>query len=295
MLTSSTSFTVAPMLPSSTELRYFLEAAQCPNFSQAAQRLGISQPSLTTAMQRLEYELGVKLFHRSSKGVELTTAGRKFAAQAAELFEKWKALKKTTRSSVEDVEGHVQVGCHPSVSMYALPRAIANLMHSFPKLEVSLTHDLSRKITDEVIQMRLDLGIVVNPHPHPDLVLKKLGTDEVCLWEKRSGKIPDVLIYEPDLMQSKIILKKLKQQKIQFSRTLPSSNLEVIAKLTEAGAGFGILPSRVIQANVKSNEVQRTPKTPVAIDEIYLILRTENRHVAKISECAKIFSALFSP
>lgn len=58
------------------EIRYFVEIAGTLNFSRAAERLGVSQPTLTHAMNRLESDLGIRLFHRSKQGVQLTTAGQ---------------------------------------------------------------------------------------------------------------------------------------------------------------------------------------------------------------------------
>jgi Flp pilus assembly protein TadD len=68
------------------------------------------------------------------------------------------------------------------VALYSLKHFLPDLLGEFPALELNLQHDLSRRVTEAVVSLRVDIGIVVNPAPHPDLVLRKLCTDEVTFW-----------------------------------------------------------------------------------------------------------------
>ena len=88
------------MLPSSTDLTYFAEIAKTGNLSQAATRLGVSQPSLSLAMQRLEHCLGAPLLVRSRLGVKLTKAGEQLLADTLRLLEDWENLARSASSSM---------------------------------------------------------------------------------------------------------------------------------------------------------------------------------------------------
>ena len=263
------------MLPSPADLKYFLEAAHTENVSRAAERLGISQPTLSLSIQRLEQALGTPLFLRGKSGVKLTKAGTKLVSQTRTLLGDWKKIVNDAKKDETEISGRYILGCHPSVALYTLPEFLPALLKQYPRLEIQFAHDLSRKITDDVIGFKIDFGIVVNPVKHPDLVIRPLLKDEVSLWTRATGSDPDVLICDPDLLQTQSILKQLSRRDLSFSRTLTSSNLEVIASLVEQGCGVGILPGRVAK-RVANGKLKLFDKSSPSIqDVICLVFRAD--------------------
>jgi LysR family transcriptional regulator, cell division regulator len=127
------------MLPSPAELVYFLEVVHTLNISRAAERLGISQPSLSLAIKRLEDSVGTPLLIRSKGGVNLSRAGHNFAAKAKELLEGWERLRDGTLKQDTEVIGRYVIGCHPSVALYALSNLITPLLIEFSQCEISST------------------------------------------------------------------------------------------------------------------------------------------------------------
>ena len=235
------------MIPSPSELQYFVEVASTLNISRAAERLGISQPSLSQAVRRLEDGLGVPLLIRGKAGVQLTRAGQRFVVQARHLLAEWDKLADQTLREETQVTGRYVIGCHPAVALYTLPHFLPRLVSEHPGLEVKLVHGLSRQVTDDIIGFKVDFGLVVNPTQHPDLVIKVLARDDVLLWTGPENAVKDVLICDPDLLQTQAILKQLERKGLSFRRTLTSGSLEVIASLVASGAGTGILPTRIAQ------------------------------------------------
>lgn len=284
------------MTPSPADLTYFVEVSGTLNLSRAAELLGISQPSLSLAMRRLEESVGTALLVRHKTGVSLTKAGKQLLAHTRQLLEQWDTIKSQTLASVHKVQGSFTIGCHPSLALYTFPRFLPELMTKYPKLEITLVHDCSRKITEQVINLHIDIGIVVNPAKHLDLIIKQLDSDEVTLWHNNSkSPIQDlqsgkaVLIGDPDLLQTQSILKKLKKDGIHYDRMITSSNLEVIAELTKSGCGVGILPANV----AKRCKLTKIVDAPTHLDEICLLYRGENRDVKAIQTITKaIKSAL---
>ena len=276
----------AQSIPSASDLSYFFEAASTLNFSRAAERLGISQPSLSLSIQRIEAILGEPIFLRSKRGVTLTQAGRQLFGHTRTLMQAWSEVRTKATASVGEIGGRYVIGCHPSVAIFSLPGFLADAMAKHPKLELQLVHDLSRKITEGVISASLDMGIVVNPVRHPDLLLQKIAEDNVAFWQPATSsrvsaiKNSDVLIYNPEMMQSQTLIKKLFKSGVHIARTIETSNLEVIAELTASHCGIGILPTRV--ALKASKKLMRVVKTPVFQDEIYIAMRSENRGIATL-------------
>lgn len=240
------------MTPNLSDITYFMEVAETLNISRAAERLGITQPSLSSAIKRLESSIGVDLLVRSRTGVQLTKAGKELVAKGRLLILSWEQLRSEVGKRKNEVSGEYIIGCHPSVGLYTLTHFLGSLMQTHPDLEINLVHDLSRKITEGVISFEIDFGIVVNPFMHPDLVIKELCTDQVQLWiSKDASPTQDirsedaVLICDRNLHQAQTLLTDLQKKKLSFKRVIHSSNLEVIANLTAAGVGIGILPKRV--------------------------------------------------
>jgi DNA-binding transcriptional LysR family regulator len=270
------------MLPSPQEICGFLEIANTLNITKAAQRMGVTQPTLSQSLKKLENTVGEQLVIRSKSGTELTVAGKQFLKQARQLLDLWEDLKTSTKSSTKEVKGNVKIGCHPSVGLYTLDRFVPKLLTEHPELEITLFHDLSRKVFNKVINYEIELGIVINPTPHPDVVLTKLLEDEVKIWKPRSLKTPAVLLCHPELIQTQDILRQIKKTDIKFQRIVTTSSLEILTTLTLAGAGYGILPSRVVSIFDFNNQLRAVEGTPVFKDKLYLSYRVENKNIEYI-------------
>lgn len=263
------------------DLRYFIEVAQMGNLSHAAVRLGVSQPSISVAMKRLEETMGSPLLIRSRKGVQLTPAGRQLMAKGRSFLEMWEDLCSKPASINHEVSGHYVIGCHSSVGLYSLPSVIAEMMGQYPALHLELRHDLSRKILEAVANVRMDFGVIINPVRHPDLILKKVGTDVVTFWQRTDLRksVENVLICDPDILQTQALLKQAKKMGRSFERILPTSSLEMVTELTVAGAGVGLIPNRIVKRNSEGRHLISKKGSPVFNDEIFVAYRVENRNI----------------
>lgn len=279
------------MLPSPADLTYFVEIANTLNVSRASERLGISQPSLSLAVRRMEESLGTPLLIRSKRGVSLTQAGKQLLAHARHLLQTWEGVKAGALASVNEIQGSYTIGCHTSVALYLLSGFLPEMIENHPKLNIQLRHDLSRRIAEDVISMKIDVGIVVNPVQHPDLVIHPLCTDEVTLWTSDKNRNREVLICDPDLAQSQSLMKQIKKSGMKFDRTIVSSSLEVIADLAANDCGTAILPSRV--ATLARKKLKRVPKAPAFHDEHCLLFRVENKGVKSIQALNKAIKGCF--
>lgn len=287
------------MLPSPAELNYFLEISNSLNFSRAAERLGISQPSLSLAMQRLEQSIGTHLFIRHQHGVTLTQAGKQLLLHVRKLLEDWNKTKSQALASHQAVQGFFTIGCHSTIAIHILADCLPNLLEDNRKLEIQLKHDISRKITENVINMSADIGIVANPLMHPDLIIHKLCNDEVAFFVA-SGvkKIQDinsnqaVILCDSELTQTQSLLKSTRKKLTQHARIIKMNSLEVVAKLTAQGCGIGILPTRVADA-MFPGEFKKLSNLPVHRDELCLIYRNENRNIHAVQVILEAIKHLF--
>lgn len=268
------------MVPSATDLGYFLACAELKSLSRAALQLDISQPSLTLAMQRLEQQLGETLFIRHQKGVGLTRAGTALLLQARQLLTQWEAVKTATQVALHQIQGHYRLGAHPSVALCALPRFLPAFLAKHPHFNLQLVHGLSLEITQQVLNLSVDVGIIVNPTKHADLVITPLADDKISLWQKGKSTTKTlkdfILLADPHLSQTQFILKQLRKKSLSPARLIHTCSLELIAELAASGAGVGILPESIAQ----TKKLQPVSGAPVYADEICVVYHGANRNVA---------------
>jgi DNA-binding transcriptional LysR family regulator len=275
------------MPPSLRDLEHFLEVVDAGSISRAAERVGLRQPSLTAAIQRLEASVGTSLLTRTQRGVSLTAAGKRLAERAPRLRDDWLRLRDFALAARHEVAGRYVIGCHPTVAAYTLPLCLPALLERYPELRLSLWHDLSRKVVEAVISSRVDLGIAVNPVRHPDLVIRRVARDRVTLWRSPTHrKPPDVLLCDPELLQTQTLLRKLGPR----ARVIESSSLEVIARLTASGAGTGLLPTRL----AVQHRLQPVDGAPTVEDELCLVYRAESRGLPAITALAAAVTGALS-
>ncbi|MBG60400.1 MAG: LysR family transcriptional regulator [Peredibacter sp.] len=259
------------------DVKYFIAVSETLNITRASEIIGISQPALSYAIKRLENELGGQLLIRLKNGIQLTKLGEEFKVRSRRLIYEWEQAQNLANPETGLIQGSYTFAIHPSVALYATEFFIGNLQVEFPGLDFNFTHGLSREMTEKVISWEADFGVIVNPIKHPDLVIKKLYTDEVTIFYTKDTQ--DKLIYDQNLAQSQFILKKL-GKKIKFSGELKSGNLELVAKLTALGLGYGLLPATI--ASQYSN-LKRLGGSPIFKDEICLVYRPE-KHNNQISK-----------
>ena len=262
--------------PENRDILNFLEAAKVGNFSRAAVRLGMTQPSLTRSIHKLEAALGVSLFIRSKAGVRLTRAGNQLLPLTKELAENLDKIRRTLTQEDEELMGSFLIGCHSSVAIYSVNHFFPKVAAHFKRVEFQFVHDLSRKIVDNVIAGQIDFGIVINPVKHPDLVIKEIARDEIGFWRAEKTEL-DTLIYDPELSQAQWLLAKI-EKKMRFKRFIKSSNLEVIAEIVAQGCGVGILPARVARARGNGELRLQSNDFPRFIDHLCGVYRADSKN-----------------
>lgn len=159
------------------QLRYFAKVAELGHFTRAAEACGVSQPSLSQAVARLEADLGTPLFERLGRSVRLTEAGEKFRDRASHILR----LLDDARASVTDApdSGRVVVAAIPTVAPYLLPRALTALAADCPRVQVEVVEETTERAVARTAGGEADVLIAALPLRHPDLHVEPLLTEEL--------------------------------------------------------------------------------------------------------------------
>ncbi len=144
-------------------LQYFLEVANSNSFSLAANRLFISQPTISKMIKNLEQELGVELFDRSRKHLVLTDAGQIIFEQAKLIDQAFKNLGTELDNLLELKKGHIRIGLPPLFDAHFLLKIIGSFHEKYPGITFQLIEQGSKKIEEAVKNSLLDVGIIVLP------------------------------------------------------------------------------------------------------------------------------------
>jgi DNA-binding transcriptional LysR family regulator len=197
-------------------LRYFIAVAEEGHITRAAERLGMQQPPLSQQIRGLERELGVQLFRRKPRGVEMTDAGRALLEDARAILAHIEHALATTRRTARGEQGRIAVGFTSSAPFHPfVPRVIRAFRETFPLIDLTLEEGGTTELIEDLRHERLDaafirtpiadpMGITINPlleeamlvalpSAHPlvagdaALALSALAAETFIIYRRRSG------------------------------------------------------------------------------------------------------------
>src|SRR3954452_6221350 len=149
-------------------LRYFIAVAEEGHVTRAAQRLGMQQPPLSQQIRALERELGVQLFRRKPRGVELTDAGKTFLERAREILDDVDRAFATTRRTARGEQGRVVVGFTSSAPFHPfVPRVIRAFREAFPLISLTLEESGTTELIQALRHERVDAAFIRSPVAEP--------------------------------------------------------------------------------------------------------------------------------
>jgi len=165
--------------------RSFLAVAEAGSITDAAERLGVTQSALSRRIQQYEEQLGTNLLSRSRKGVELTATGKLAAVEGQRLLTAFAQLKEQIALHQGLEGGSVRIGGGATAVSFVLPPAIATFQHDHPKVLFQLKEAGSSEIADDVLNGRLELGIVTLPLQSRELKVQSLTNDDIVLVARK--------------------------------------------------------------------------------------------------------------
>jgi DNA-binding transcriptional LysR family regulator len=162
-------------------LRSLLAVADTGSITEAADRIGLTQPALSRRLQQLEEHLGAELLTRGRKGAHLTEIGRLVANEARILVARYDHLRDQVRAHQGLEGGTVRIGGGATAVSFVLPKAIASFQRAHPGIRFQLKEAGSIEVTEDVLSGRLELGLVTLPVKARELTVWPLLTDRIVL------------------------------------------------------------------------------------------------------------------
>jgi len=245
------------------QLRYFLAVAECGNFTRGAEKVAISQPSLSVQIAALEEELGAPLFDRLGRHVALTEAGRLFRDHAQRVIREMELAAQSVRGLTGAEQGRLVVGALSTVNSYLIPPLVCRFKQRFPQVHLQVHAQPSSTIEEAVAANRLDLGLCLLPVTNDRLITSRLFTEtlvlvsppDVHLSAKRL-RMRDLATLPLVLLPSDYCLRKMIEAECADVGVRPQVSVEMaspegILEAVKQGAGMTILPELFVRHRIR--------------------------------------------
>src|SRR5262245_17545279 len=257
------------------QLRYVVAVARAGNFSRAAEQCHVSQPSLSQQIQKLEDELGEKLFDRLKRAVKLTAHGEAFLPRAVKILAEVDAAKREAGEAKSLLRGTLSIGVLPTIAPYLLPAALAAFTKRFPGVQTVVHEGMTAELLKQALACEIDFALASLPINDARLETHELFSEELKLALPPGHRLARKrFVHLADLHAEQLIVMKpghcLGDQVLGFCEghdfrpkiSFRGAQLETIQALVRAGAGISLVPAMASRVGGKQAPEYRSLSAP---------------------------------
>jgi LysR family hydrogen peroxide-inducible transcriptional activator len=257
------------------QLRYVVAVARTGNFSRAAEQCHVSQPSLSQQVQKLEDELGERLFDRMKREAKLTPHGEAFLRHAVRILEEVDAAKREATDARDLLRGTVTVGVLPTIAPYLLPDVMAQFTEKFPGVEIVVQEDTTGQLLKLAHGYEIDFALASQPIHDGRLEVKELYSEELLLalppghplTRKRAVAVADLegerlIVMKEGHCLGDQVLGFCDRRDVKPRISFRSSQLETIQALVTSGLGISLIPAMAARREREDLPEYRSLQSP---------------------------------
>lgn len=249
----------------------FLAVADNSSFRKAAEQLCLSMPAVSMQIKQLEVQLGVALFQRTTRKVELTHAGEQLMISARKAMAELETGLSQLQHTADVQQGHLSFGCVPTVASSRLPLILTEFARKYPGISVHVRELAHHDLLEAVRRREVDFGIGPIPEKSGELNFAPIFVDEYCaLLPKnyhdagRAGislrelsKMPLLTLWTSTLLRAHIDT-ALKSNGLVVERNYEFTHVSTLVAMAEAGLGIAILPRIAVPGKTRLKAVRIT-------------------------------------
>lgn len=291
-----------------TQLKYVLAVAEHQNFTKAAEKCFVTQPTLSMQIQKLEDQLDVQIFDRSKKPIELTEIGQKIVMQSKNIVNEADRINDIVDQQKGFIGGEFKIGIIPTVMPTLLPMFLKTFIKRYPKIKLKIEELTTEEIIQRIKDGHLDAAIAATPLKNEHI------KERVLFYEPFVGYIPDnhrlaskevldvsdldvndlLLLEDGHCFRDGVLnLCNAKKTKDRDEFQLQSGSFEMLTKLANEGMGMTLLPY-LHTLDLKANEQERLHyfSEPSPAREVSLIFLKSELKIQIIDALHKIISGI---
>ena len=291
-----------------TQLKYVLAVAEHQNFTKAAEKCFVTQPTLSMQIQKLEDQLDIQIFDRSKKPIELTEVGRKIVNQAKNIVNEADRITDIVDQQKGFIGGEFKLGIIPTVMPTLLPMFLKSFIKRYPKIRLKIEELNTEEIMQRINDGHLDAAIAATPLKNEQIKERVLFYEPFVgyipsnhrLTSKKTIEVSDLDINDMLLLEDGhcfrdgvLNLCNVKKTKDLSEFQLESGSFEMLVKLTNEGMGMTILPYlHTLDLKEKEQEKLHYFSEPSPAREVSLIYHKSELKIQIIDAIHKIISGI---
>ena len=265
------------------QFEYILAIEEHGSFSKAAGSKFISQPALSMMVQKLEDELGLKIFDRGKKPILPTADGQPILDQARVILREIERLHEIRRGQQEILKGQLAIGIIPTLAPYLLPLFLSDFLKTYPHIHLKIYEYTTDAIVEQLKKGSLDAGLLVTPLPQAILHERPLFYERFFAYshdemEKNFLLPEDIdpdelwLLEEGHCLRSQILnlceLRKKSNSQLEFE----AGSIDTLIKMVEHQSGITIVPELATKTMYKRQKKRLRPfAPPVPVREVSIV------------------------
>jgi len=243
------------------QLEYIVALDTHKSFSLAADKCFVTQPTLSMQIKKMENDLGVILFDRSKQPIVSTDIGKIIIEQARLVLSESKKIEELIQASKNTLIGELKIGIIPSLAPYLLPLFIGGFARKYPGIKISIHELLSEKIADNLLNEKIDVGLLVTPLNVSGFIEAPLFYEKILLYCNENhafAKLKEVsikqimneniwLLSHGHCFRNQVInLCKLKNNSHNLPFAYESASIETLIKFVDKEGGLTLIPELAI-------------------------------------------------
>lgn len=256
----------------------FLDLAETRSFNRTADRMGVTQSTVSARVKALEASLGAALFRRSRAGTELTTEGLRFETHARMLRQEWTAARRAVAPS-GDAALTLRLGIQNDLAAVTLGSLVASFRQALPQTAFYIEPDYSTQMCNDLISGTLDFAVMFTPKAHPDLHFTSVGEIAYRLISSdarsRAEITPATMIFahfSPAFERThRMLLPELSEAPLSVGQST------AVSALLLAMGGSGYVMADAAAPLIASGRFWLIPDAPVIDQPIYAAMHLKHR------------------
>ena len=239
------------------DLEYICAVADEGSFTKAAQKVFVSQPTLTMQIQKLESEQNIEIFERQGRSFLITEAGKKIIEKSRDILRKVEEIKDIAKNYQDPFSGEFKIAAFPTLASYYFPKITAKFLKKFPNLNLLLVEEKTDDLVKLLKDGKIDCAFLAMPVNEDDFECFELFEEEFLLAVNTKHKLAKTkkAITNKDLANESLMLLEdghcLRDQALEACSLLgnlktrsdfTASSLETLIQMVEIGAGITMIP-----------------------------------------------------
>ena len=258
-------------------LETFLDLCETRSFHRSAERLGVTQSTVSARIAALEAALGARLFLRSRAGTDLTPEGHRFAPHARNLRHEWTEAQRHVQASGPAAQ-RLRLGIQNDLAAEHIGRWVADFRRALPEASFYLQPDYSTQMCADLLEGQQDFAVLFSPRPHPDLYFEPLGEVPYVMVSSDPASLPQIRAERFIFAQVSPVFEALHRAVTPHLATAPVAVGQggTVAALLTAMGGAGYVLAQTAETLCASG-FHRVVDAPVLRQPVYAALHVRHR------------------